>query len=257
MTCSTSASAGRAPSSFKACTWMGMLLVVPPMSSCKKRETLPLAEAAGDAVVEQGDAAVALDEEVAAVQVAVEDAVQQGALRGRRPSRPCSTAAVSIPADRIPSTSSHAKPSSRSITSIRRVTSRGWGRGTMMERWFGLGEDVADVEHVGGLEAEVELLDDRLGEQLDERRRVGERGDRDPPDEERGEEAHAGEVPSHELGDVGTLHLDDHLLAGARAGRRGPGRSRRRRSGSGRTRRRSPSSGPRELGLDDAAHVVE
>ncbi len=30
-----------------------------------------------------------------------------------------------------------------------------------------------DVDHVGGLHAEVELFDDRLGEQLDQRRRVG------------------------------------------------------------------------------------
>ena len=40
-----------------------------------------------------------------------------------------------------------------------------------------------DVEHVGRLHAEVELLDDRLGEQLDERRRVGQGGDRDAADE--------------------------------------------------------------------------
>ena len=48
-----------------------------------------------------------------------------------------------------------------------------------------LGEHAGDVEHVLGLEAEVELLGDRLGEQLDQRRRVGQRRDRDAPDEER------------------------------------------------------------------------
>ena len=44
-------------------------------------------------------------------------------------------------------------------------------------------EHAGEVEHVLGLEPEVELLDDLLREQLDERRRVGERGDRDPPDQ--------------------------------------------------------------------------
>ncbi len=40
----------------------------------------------------------------------------------------------------------------------------------------GLGEHRGDVEHVLGLESEVELLGDRLGEQLDQRRRVRQRG---------------------------------------------------------------------------------
>ena len=82
----------------------------------------------------------------------------------------------------------------------------------------GLREDVADIEHVGGLEPEVELLDDRLGKELDQSRRVGERGNRDPPDEERGKEAHGGEVSSDELGDVGPLDLDNDALAGQEAG---------------------------------------
>ena len=60
----------------------------------------------------------------------------------------------------------------------------------------GFSEHVADIEHVGGLEPEIELLDDRLGEQLDERRRVGERGDRDPPDEKGGEKAHGRRGPA-------------------------------------------------------------
>ncbi len=46
-----------------------------------------------------------------------------------------STAAVSIPAARIPSASLHGKPCRCSITSTRRVTSSGWGRGTTMVRW--------------------------------------------------------------------------------------------------------------------------
>ncbi len=43
----------------------------------------------------------------------------------------------------------------------------------------GTGEHLGDVEHVLGLEAEVEFLDDGLGEQLDQRRRIGQCGDRD------------------------------------------------------------------------------
>ena len=46
-----------------------------------------------------------------------------------------STASVSMPAARIASASPHAKPSRRSMTSTRRVTSRGWGRGTTMACW--------------------------------------------------------------------------------------------------------------------------
>ena len=45
------------------------------------------------------------------------------------------TASVSMPAARMPSTSPKWNPSSRSITSIRRVTSVGWGRGTTKSRW--------------------------------------------------------------------------------------------------------------------------
>ena len=45
------------------------------------------------------------------------------------------TASVSMPAARMPSTSPKWKPSSRSITSMRRVTSVGWGRGTTKSRW--------------------------------------------------------------------------------------------------------------------------
>ena len=40
------------------------------------------------------------------------------------------TSSVSMPASRMPATSSNLKPDSRSITSTRRVTRRGCGRGT-------------------------------------------------------------------------------------------------------------------------------
>ncbi len=98
--------------------------------------------------------------------------------------------------------------------------------------------------------------DDRLREQLDESGGVGERRDRDPPDQERGEEAHGGEVPAHELGDLGPLDLDDHSFAGQKTGAvhlgnggggdRGPVEL-----GEGRV------EGAAELRLDDAAHRVE
>ncbi len=48
----------------------------------------------------------------------------------------CSSAWVSMPAACIDSTSSKAKPLSRSITSTRRLTSVGCGRGTMIPRWL-------------------------------------------------------------------------------------------------------------------------
>ena len=56
---------------------------------------------------------------------------------------------------------------------------RGVGPGDDVAALAQLGERAGDVEHVLGLEAEVELLGDGLGEQLDQRRRVGQRGDGD------------------------------------------------------------------------------
>ena len=66
-----------------------------------------------------------------------------------------------------------------------------------------LGEHARDVEHVLGLEPEVELLDDRLREQLDERGRVGERGDGDAADEARREPRHGPEIELHEARPAG------------------------------------------------------
>ena len=76
------------------------------------------------------------------------------------------------------------------MTSTRRVTRCGWGRGTMVIVCPAAGQQQGDVEHVLGLEPEVELLDDRLGEQLHQRRRVGERGDRETADQAGGEPGH-------------------------------------------------------------------
>ena len=83
----------------------------------------------------------------------------------------------------------------------------------MIDRWLVIAGTTPDVEHAVGLEAEVKLLDDGLGEQLDQRRRVGEGRHRDAPDEEGGDEAHDGQVVAHEGGDVYALHLHDDLFA--------------------------------------------
>ena len=70
-----------------------------------------------------------------------------------------------------------------------------------------------DVEHVLGLEAEVELLGDRLGEQLHQRRRVGQGGHRDAADQPRGDPGHDGQVLPDQPGHLGPLDLDDDVLA--------------------------------------------
>ena len=132
------------------------------------------------------------------------------------------------------SRSSKANPCSRSITSTRRVTSSGWGRAMMKPRWPSAAKDCGHVEHVLGLEAEVELLGDRLGEQLDQCRRVGERGDRDASDQERGQPRHDLEVRVDLGADRGPLDLDHDLglaawsqTGGVDLGDRGRGERRR------------------------------
>ena len=157
------------------------------------------------------------------------------------------TASVSTPASRMPATSSNLKPSSRSITSTRGVTSSGWGRGITYVALAQLGERLRHVEHVLRLDAEVELLGDRLGEQLDEGRRVGQRRDRDPTDRERREPRHDPEVLVDELPDRRALHLHDDVLARAQ-----------RRAVHLRDRRRGEGLGvePREHLLRAAAEVL-
>ena len=76
-----------------------------------------------------------------------------------------------------------------------------------------LGQDAGDVEHVLRFEAEVQLLDDGLGEELDQGGRVRQRGHRDAPHKGRGDPAHGGQVAPHQLGDLRALHLDHHGLA--------------------------------------------
>ena len=199
-----------------------------------------------------------MHEEVAAVQVAVEDAVDHGALDEARSCPVRTTASVSMPAACMPATSSKVKPSSRSITSTRRVTSVGCGRGHDVAALAQLGEHRGDVEHVLGLEAEVELLDDRLGEQLDERGRVGRA--RRSGCGRRGA-ARATPSPRRSLRtsrrDRRPLHLDHDLLAGAQAWPRAPGRSTRPRAASRSNAANSVSSGRRGRPRRRARTVVE
>ena len=84
----------------------------------------------------------------------------------------------------------------------------------------------------GRLEAEVELLDDRLGEQLDQRRRVGQRGDRDASDEVRREPRHHPQVLAHERRRPAAAAPSPRPARRCAAWRRGPGRSTPRRAAS-------------------------
>ena len=82
-----------------------------------------------------------------------------------------------------------------------------------------LGQDAGDVEHVLGLEAEVELLDDGLGEELDQGGGVGQRRHRDASHQSGGDPAHGGQVAADQGGHLGALDLDDHGLARLQGGR--------------------------------------
>ena len=160
----------------------------PEHEQAQEREPLALVEPAGDAEVEQRGATVGQHEQVAAVQVAVEHAVQQRALEERDQARRAAARSVSMPAALHPvRVVERRSPESRSITSTRRVTRRRVRPRDHRVRTPVLREHARDVEHVLGLEPEVELLDDRLREQLDERGRVRERGDRDAADHARAE----------------------------------------------------------------------
>ena len=108
-------------------------------------------------------------------------------------------------------------------------------------------DDRGDIEHVGGLEPEVEFLDDGLGEQLDERRGIGERSHRDATDQVRCDPGHHLQVLADEASDAWALDLDHDLFAGAQAGGVDLGdRGGRQRLGveATRTRRSAGSRGP-------------
>ncbi len=81
------------------------------------------------------------------------------------------------------------------------------------------GEGGGDIEHVLGLQPEVELLHDRLGEELHQGGRVGQRGDRDPADQVGGQPGHDGEVLVDPRRHRRALDLDHHRGAVAQGGR--------------------------------------
>ena len=119
----------------------------------------------------------------------------------------------------------------------------GVGAGDHVAPLAELGERAGDVEHVLGLEPEVELLGDGLGEQLDQGRRVGERGDGDAADQLGRQPRHDPQVVADEPGDGGPLHLDHDLLAGAQGGGVHLGDRRRRQRACGRPSGRPPRAG--------------
>ncbi len=81
------------------------------------------------------------------------------------------------------------------------------------------GEGSGDIEHVLGLETEVELVHDRLGEELDQGRRVGQGGDGDPAHQQRRQPGHDGEVLAHTGRHRRALDLDHDRGAVEQSGR--------------------------------------
>ena len=125
-----------------------------------------------DAEVEQRGATVGEHEQIAAVQVAMEHPVDHRSLdqgdHRRADDRlgvdtgalhPCDVIEVE-PVDAL----HHQHPASHQ---------RCVGAGHDVPGLLQLVEHDRDVDHVGSFHAEVELLDDRLGEQLDQRGRIG------------------------------------------------------------------------------------
>ena len=220
-----------------------------------EREALPFAEPTGHAEVEQRGAPVGLHHEVAAVQIAVEDAVDHRPLERRDEAG--LEQRVGVDAGRVhrldvverePAEPFHHQ---HPLGDEGRMRTRN-DHGALVR----LREHVRDVEHVLGFEAEIELLDDRLREQFDQRGRIGQRGDGDPADELRREPRERGDVVAEELRDPRSLHLDHDLLAGDKTGsmdlRDRRGRDRRFVEPLEEVAQRGP-----EVDLDDGAHIGE
>ena len=175
----------------------------------EERQALGLAQAPRDAEVQQRRLPRRQHEEVAAVQVPVEDPVEQGPLEeadhagahhrlgvdagGLHPLHVAEVEAVEA--------LHHEHPPRHQ---------RGVGPGDDEVALLQRGEGRRHIEHVLGLEPEVELLDDRLGEELDEGGRVGQRGDGDPAHQVRGQPGHDGEVLAHPVRHRRALDLDHH-----------------------------------------------
>ena len=174
-------------------------------------------EATDDAEVEQRGLAVLLNEEVPAVQVAVEDAVDHRAFHERDHSGADHGLGIDtgfLHADHVvelePAESLHHEHSSGDERGV-------WARNHVAVLLEFL-QHLGDVEHVARFDPEVEFLDDGLGEQLHECRRVGECRHLDSSDEVGGEPCHHTQVLAHQLGDDRSLHLHDHFFTGAQRG---------------------------------------
>ena len=179
---------------------------------------LRVGEPSRDPEVEQRGAAVGHHEEVAAVEITVEHAVDERALHE----------------------GDHPRADDRRGVDARGLDARhvveleaaqafhdehppghelGMGTRDHVAALAEVGQHLGHVEHVGALEAEVELLADGLREQLDECGRVGQRRDGNASDEERREPRHGAQVAAHQSLHGGSLHLHDHRLARAQARR--------------------------------------
>ncbi len=164
----------------------------------EEREAAGLVEAPDDAEVEERGATVGEHEQVPAVQVAVEDAVDHGALH--EPDHPGAHHRLGVDAGVL-----HAGDvvELEALEALHHEHPRGdqlgMGAGDDVAALLEVGERLGHVEHVLRLDAEVELLGDRLGEELHQRRRVGERRHRDPSDGERRDPGHHPQVLVHEL----------------------------------------------------------
>ena len=201
----------------------------------QERQPAIAGQPADDAEVEQRRASVGQHEQVAAVQIAVEHAVDHRSFDQRDHRRAHDGLGVDTgilhagdvvevePVDPL----HHQHPPGDQ----RRVRA-----GHHVPGLLQLVQHHRDVDHVGRFHPEVELLDDRLGEQLDQRRRIGQRGDRDASDEVRRQPRHHPQVLAHQPGDAGALHLDDHLSRRCAASPRAPGRSTQRPAVCGRRR---------------------
>ena len=119
-----------------------------------------------------------------------------------------------------------------------------------------LAEHAGDIDHVGGLHAEVQFFHDGFGEQFHQRRWVRQRGDRDAADQVRRQPSHDAQVLAHEQGDAGSLDFHDHLLARSQCGRVHLSDGRRR-QGRGIEPREHVVETAAQVGLNHGTNIVE
>ena len=162
----------------------------------EERQALGLGQPARDAEVQQRRLPRRQHEEVPAVQVPVEDAVEQRALEEADHAGPHDRLGVDaggLHALHVAEVEAVEALHDEHAPRHQRRVGPGHDEVALVER----GEGRRDIEHVLGLEPEVELLDDRLGEELHQRGRVGQRGDGDPAHQVRRQPGHDGEVLAH------------------------------------------------------------